>query len=416
MGVGMRYQPQGLIRPSPAVRGLEFLASFHNRPAFDCVKRTPITYGRNVGFNPFFGAKAGSAHRAYLTPYSNGQEVTFPAWNNTTNEVSLVIYHNRVVDTSNLAFWAMGGDNNDQYPYNGNVQNSSFWSSRWMDAPPPNGKSFLKPHVIVVTVKNGEQRAYWDGILFASNNLTGGFKMPSTLAPFQDAGQDRAMYMFAAYSRVLSPAEITDISANPWQLFEDTNDDDDYLASAAPSTINAALAWMEADDTASLAGLLTNRIAAAWTEAGDTAAIGAVLTNRGAAAWIEGDETATAASTVTNRGALTWTEAGDVMAATGLLTSPAAIAWTEAGDYTLLHGEVSDSTPGAIYAALAWTEEGDAASMVARLTNRAALAFTEQGDTWALTAYAEQPAAISLTVRFDVLRRDFKLKTTHYSN
>jgi hypothetical protein len=175
-----------------------------------------------------------------------------------------------------------------------------------------------------------------------------------------------------AWSRVLSAAEMASLADNPWQLFK------------AP----ARRLWV----TAVQAQVATASMA--WTEGSESMSIIGALVDRSAITWVEGNEVSTVGAIVTDNGALAWTEQGDVHAITVAAASP----------------------PMAVSAALSWAEADDSASFVARLTNRAALAVTEQGDTWALTAYAERPPVFKLTVRFDVLRRDFRTKIIHFSN
>ena len=175
-----------------------------------------------------------------------------------------------------------------------------------------------------------------------------------------------------------SADQIRGFSANLWQLFVDGSRSSAYQAavvspSAVATPVSASMAWTEGSDTASVGATVTDSAATAWTEAGDTAA---------------------AAGTVTDRASMTWTEQGD----------SASIA-----------GDVARA-PDAVSAAVAWTEGSDSAAIAGRATDRASIGFVEQGDTWAVAGQAEQPPVIKLTVRFDVLPRDFRTKITHFSN
>ncbi|WP_323141289.1 LamG-like jellyroll fold domain-containing protein [Massilia phyllosphaerae] len=237
-----------------------------------------------------------------------------------------------------------------------------------------------KPHTTVATwdlTSGGALATYVDGIPYATANVS---SPASSAQPMRIGGSretqqfwgklDGNIYLVLVWDRILTPREIRTVSGNPWQVF------------AAPRR----LLWAAATQ-ASAAAL-------AWTEAGDATSITTLLTNNAATAWMEGGESASIASVVTDRGALSWTEQGDAQTITVAAASP----------------------PMAVAAALLWAEADDSASLVARLTNRAAVAITEQGDAWALSAYAERPPVINLTVRFNVLPRDFRTKITHFSN
>jgi hypothetical protein len=120
-------------------------------------------------------------------------------------------------------------------------------------------------------------------------------------------------------------------------------------------------------------------------------------------------------------GALAWTEANDAAALAAIAANRTAVQWTEAGDSSVLRGEVSDARPEepaaqVISAALAWAEGGDSALLSISARNRIALAWTEQGDTWRVGATAATPPVVALSVRFDVLPRDFRTPITRFSN
>ena len=199
-----------------------------------------------------------------------------------------------------------------------------------------------------------------------------------------------------------SADQIRGFSANLWQLFVDGSRSSAYQAavvspSAVATPVSASMAWTEGSDMASVVATVTDSAAAAWTEQGDGMSLAGTVAAPGVAATVA------------------WTEAGDTATAAGTVTDRASMAWTEQGDSASLAGAVA-RPPDAVSAAVAWTEGNDSAAIAARATNRASIGFVEQGDTWVVTGQAEQPPVIKLTVRFDVLPRDFRTKIIHFSN
>lgn len=226
---------------------------------------------------------------------------------------------------------------------------------------------------------------------YKAGNFTIGTKDGTTA---EKGALDVALFVY--WPRDSRAADMVEITKRPWQLFKAPTRRL-LVADASAATLSASMAWTEGSDAASVGATVTDNAAAAWTEQGDGMSLAGTVAVPGAAA------------------AVAWTEAGDAAAAAGTVTDRASMAWTEQGDSASIAGDVARA-PDAVSAAVAWTEGGDAAAIAARAIDLASIGFVEQGDTWAVAGQAEQPPVIKLTVRFDVLPRNFRTKITHFSN
>ncbi len=206
---------------NPLARGLRRAINLNQLYPREIVENTPLTYGWNYPLGPAHLGAAGIGNRSYTDPYSNGQGISFAGWPS-TGEASFVTIQHRVVGTSNNDWMLTGTDSGVQhFPWNGNVAAGPFWTTRWIDAPPPSGASFLRPSVIAVSVRSGAQRAFWDGRLFASASNAGAAVVRPTISIISNGDNtDVALYLCYMWDRALSDAEIASISANPWQLFQ----------------------------------------------------------------------------------------------------------------------------------------------------------------------------------------------------
>lgn len=119
-----------------------------------------------------------------------------------------------VGDNGPLRISAPGIVSGEHYPYtDGNVYLGPFSTTRWVVVTPP--VDVFKPHVTIVTHRNVEQAFYMGGKLLTEASL---LETPSVNSGAR-IGFNGAVAMFAFWSRVLSRAEIFELSINPWQLF-----------------------------------------------------------------------------------------------------------------------------------------------------------------------------------------------------
>jgi hypothetical protein len=209
--------PVGIDWGNPITNGLERALNFTRRVSRELAKGVSVTYGSNiVPLNQGYGIFG-----VGLKDIAGGNSaISVASWANTTSEATVVLLQERG-STSNNEWLELGTTGNvDHFPYGGLVYSDAFWNSRWISgASIPAGKSFTKPHIIALSVKNGSQRAYWDGALWVSASNTGGFTLPSTLSINTGTGFIGTFYAAFFFSRALSPAEVKSLSDNPWQIF-----------------------------------------------------------------------------------------------------------------------------------------------------------------------------------------------------
>lgn len=81
-----------------------------------------------------------------------------------------------------------------------------------------------------------------------------------------------------------------------------------------------------------------------------------------ALAWTEANDSASIAGSVTVSGSLAWTEAGDAFSISGTATVSSSVSWAEADDSFAISGSASASSD------LSWTEDDDSASLAGVVT------------------------------------------------
>ena len=144
--------------------------------------------------------------------------ISVPSWTNTTSEASLcLVFYGRME-----IGWVAGGGSLTQFPYSNLLYCNTFWSGRWVNGISLlSGDSWDGPHVIVITVKDGSQKIFHNGRLWASATSTGGFTLPATLAffPRQSATVVSPVAAFA-WDRYLPSDLALSYSSNPWQVFK----------------------------------------------------------------------------------------------------------------------------------------------------------------------------------------------------
>ena len=218
---GWTRQPQ-YPRPidwgNPLTRGLRRAVSFIPSAVFDSAENKQITYYSRA----FVPGPLGMG--LYATTGSQ-QGCSLPVWSNVTSEASILLVQQRASTGNNNWLEVGGNTNQDHFGFSNLVYTDAFWSTRWMSGVSfPAGKTITNPHVVVLTVKSGEQKAYYDGSLWSSNTLSGGFTIPSFFllsASEQSSrlGFDGITYAVLMFDRVLSQEDVASLSANPWQIF-----------------------------------------------------------------------------------------------------------------------------------------------------------------------------------------------------
>jgi hypothetical protein len=221
----LNKQPQGVPRVNwgnQITRGIK-------RGAVLSAKRSRDALGTPVAFQGTVDeiVQGTGGPSLYATTPTDYHGFSFPLWTNTTGEASLVIRQRMESDSS---IWLELGNSGaqDHFPYAGAVYSDAFWAGRWISGVAvPSWGVFNKDHIIVLTVKDGAQKAYWDGRLWHSNTLTGGFTVPASgsigtvngIVGTQSWGFGGWLYEYLLYDRVLAGAEARSLSENIHQVW-----------------------------------------------------------------------------------------------------------------------------------------------------------------------------------------------------
>lgn len=234
---------------------------------------------------------------------------------------------------------------------------------------------------------DGKLDKYATGIALKPNTNTGRItRMESRTA--------QSDFLFAyAWNRVLTAAEIADITANPWQIFTAANQPL-YADVIGGGGTTGTLAATESSDTAAFSGLLTFAGSMAAAEAQDSAAFSGSASAPGASGTLsatEASDTASLSGLLTFTGSLAATESQDTAAFSGLSFAPGVsgtLAAPDAADSASMSGSVAaPSATGSLSAA----ESQDVASLSGSVSSSVSgsLAATEQQD------YAQFYSAVS---------------------
>lgn len=200
------------------------------------------------------------------------------------------------------------------------------------------------------------------------------------------SGGSQSDFLFAyAWNRVLTDAEIADITANPWQIFTAANQPL-YTDVISSSGTTGTLAATESSDTAAFSGLLTFAGSIAAAEAQDSAAFSGSSSVPGASGSLsvtEAADTASLSGLLTFSGSLAATESQDTAAFSGLSFAPGVsgtLAAPDVADSASMSGSVA--APSAI-GSLSATEAKDVASLSGSVSASVSgsLAATEQQDS-----------------------------------
>jgi hypothetical protein len=214
-------------------------------------ERSPITsLSGGVIDSPIVAAEYGLAVRLDNTLY-NGIVQT-PGWTDRTGEASFCLIFDRD-SAGDASCWELGGGSGDEFPFSAKAYFDVAWTSRWGNAVnPPSGASFADRVILHFCVKNGEQRAYWNGQLWHSNTATGGFGIPATLAWAKSTLKGK-FYGGFGWERFLSSDEVAAHYALPWSaLAQQTIYIPVSAGGGTPTLLPSGISSLEAFGTASI--------------------------------------------------------------------------------------------------------------------------------------------------------------------
>ena len=219
-------QPQGAVWVDwrhPSAAGIERAIIHNSARAVDVAKGTPLTYGSTPLTLSASPAGIGVSS-ALLEPNSS---IGIQPWNN-TGEASVLLVQSRRATIDNTWHNLTTSASGNHFPYGGLYYTGAFHATRYINGiAAPAGKSPTVPHVIVITVKAGEQRVYWDGVLWGSASAAAAATLPASLVLnyfHSITGTfDGGMFASVFWSRALSSSEARELGSSvssAWQLFE----------------------------------------------------------------------------------------------------------------------------------------------------------------------------------------------------
>lgn len=139
--------------------------------------------------------------------------------------------------------WELGTASQiDHFPYSNKLYTDAFWTTRWANGiSPPSGASFSGPHIIVITVKNGEQRFIDNGVVWVENTLSGGFTLPPLFKLFTRYPASNTVFNAGLLSdRAFSKNEALSLSRNPWKILKERHRVTYIDLGAGGGTLNAS--------------------------------------------------------------------------------------------------------------------------------------------------------------------------------
>lgn len=216
-------QPQGVTGidwTNPIAAGIE-RAIIHNRyRVADVAKNAALTFGTNSTVPASVTTTAGIG---ILDIAGTNCQINIPRWTN-TGSASVLLVQSRTSGVDNN--WHTFGTSGLQshFPFSNLYYTDAFQAFRWNNGSfVAAGKDPTKLHTILITVTNGRQRIYWDGVLWYSQNNPFDAVLPETLVINPGAFRG-TMVASVFWSRELSAEEASivgqDPNKSPWQLFE----------------------------------------------------------------------------------------------------------------------------------------------------------------------------------------------------
>ena len=348
----------------PLALGLELaLSGVSGLRSTDLTGKRALTYSGTQ-------LSGGSPGKSLLSGSIFDGHIEFTPWTTSTPPATILLFQRRNSTSDNGMSNTNWSGNENHYPFSNQYYLNDFWGARWASAISfPSGKNVLLPHVYVATVRDGEQVAYIDGEVWASNTLTADFGLPATCRLLGNNYRDFDGEVFLAlmWSRFLTPSEVRSISLAPWALFKPAERRILPIHATAGGAVTGTISSTLANVVAAASGVVTDVGAFASTLAGVVAAfagtVGTVVT--GTIASTLDNVVAAFTGTVRNNGALASTLDATTAAFSGQVNNPGTFGSTLAnvvGAFTGVVGNVVSgtiaSTLGDVTAALSGTVTG----------------------------------------------------------
>jgi hypothetical protein len=219
-------QPQiavGINRGHPLAANLFLLAnlqegttSWQNKAG----KTGDLTSASAVTKKAYAGQTTGSVLSAVTNPAVTIPNATLASIIAASGEVTLLVVTQSTAlsghsSSTKPAFSFRNFGTSEHYPFSdNNVYLTTFVATRWVSALSL-GSALFDPHVAVVTAKNGAQAFYFNGV----QKATGSVAEALSVADSSELSVEGATAMIAMWDRILTPAQVAYVSANPWQLF-----------------------------------------------------------------------------------------------------------------------------------------------------------------------------------------------------
>lgn len=406
---GMRYQPQGRVVVSSRWRnlGLESLTLFQSTEVEaaapsglfrigtgHAVKVSSIGIGasQNSGSNYWrtnlLGRTIGTGNQfAVMVAFqlnATGQASKYLVMDGSGTTQSAIIL-GYVANT--IEFFAQGYSGSDPRPGSQIVVNDT------------------NPHVLIYSYDGVNFRGFLDGVekfsiarnfsLATSTSI--GFIGASTAAAASLANV--TIYAHSRFNKGLFPETGRRLSENPWQIFEEP--EEDFSETAAISSVSvtgqweeqseatqaqlaasvrANNAWAEGSEASNLVARSDVLASAAWVEASDSTQISGRFDVLASAAWTESGESslvqATIGSVVT--ASASWSEATESMAVSLAARVNAGVGWVEQAENFTLASQVGAAVSGAI----SWSEGSEVNSIQSAAKANLAAAWSEGSDVF----------------------------------
>jgi hypothetical protein len=248
-----------------------------------------------------------------------------------------------------------------------------------------------------------------DGLTVTSGTTTNSAVAAAILNVGGITGQTAQYYLRGpvtlayTWSRNLTDAEYASLAKNPWQIFKAPARRYYAAAIAAPTSVNADIAWAEDSDAYAIAIRETDRASVSWSEADDATSITANASNRAAISWAESNDQCAVAVSASDASTIAWSETDDIHALVAAQTDRINISWAEPDDSHTLAGTVQPNQSSNINAALSWVEADDTSALAGSLRNRAAVSWAEVDDISAIGTSVRDRAALAWAEADDLM-------------
>ena len=217
-------QPSGYVDVTPSYRNGLLLLNYDFRstyvgsphgllvPNWNDTKKSATVF--DSIFGPLVGGETVNITYGLRFPYAD-LNTAFAASGAATAFAVLVSGGNGSANYGPFVLSASGAGFNTHYPYiDGKLYLGPFSTSRYADTITPH-VDVLKPHAVAATAKSGAQ-AFW---LAGRKMATGTAAVTPSLFSGALVGSNGPVFLIAFWDRILSDAEIVELSKDPWSLF-----------------------------------------------------------------------------------------------------------------------------------------------------------------------------------------------------